>query len=115
MDTFSIAKRRQIMQSVRRSGTAPEERLAELLADIGVKFERNSVDLPGKPDFWFPKANLVAFVHGCFWHGHTRCSKGRNTPQSNSSYWREKIARNKLLRAFRNGGAGRAKLVALVG
>jgi DNA mismatch endonuclease (patch repair protein) len=51
-------------------------------------------ELPGKPDFRFPSAELVVFVHGCFWHGHSRCRKGRSRPKSNRRYWRAKIDRN---------------------
>ena len=95
MDTFSKGKRRQIMQAVRRSRTRPELRLAELLSQLGVEFEQNVASLSGRPDFYFPTMNLVAFVHGCFWHGHTRCAKGCNLPKTNRAYWAEKIARNK--------------------
>jgi len=39
-----------------------------------------------------PKANLVIFVNGCFWHWHG-CRRSR-LPSDNRAYWREKIGRN---------------------
>jgi DNA mismatch endonuclease (patch repair protein) len=49
-------------------------------------------DLPGRPDFFFPSANLAVFLDGCFWHGCPICG---HVPRTNRSYWKEKIKRNK--------------------
>ena len=95
VDTFSTKKRRAIMQSVRRELTAPEETLAQLLDKLGCDYTRNVKELPGKPDIVLGHARLVVFVHGCFWHGHSRCRKGRSLPKTNHRYWRDKIDRNK--------------------
>jgi DNA mismatch endonuclease, patch repair protein len=46
----------------------------------------------GRPDFVFPKQRVAIFVDGCFWHG---CLKHSKPPQSNQSYWRPKMLRNK--------------------
>ena len=94
-DIFTKAKRRSIMQSVRRTNTAPELLAEAELKSLRVCFERNAPALPGKPDFYFPQANLVVFVHGCFWHGHRGCRKGQSRPRTNRQYWAEKIARNR--------------------
>jgi len=94
-DIFSKQKRRSIMQAVRRSNTAPEQRLAAGLRALGLRFRRQARQLPGKPDFHFPAARLVVFVHGCFWHGHARCRKGRSLPKTRRSYWEQKIKRNR--------------------
>jgi len=94
-DTFTTAKRRAIMQSVRRERTAPEENIALLLDKDGFAYRRNVEELPGKPDFVLDGANVVVFVHGCFWHGHERCHKGRSRPKSNRRYWQDKLARNR--------------------
>lgn len=93
-DTFSPAKRREIMQSVRRERTHPEEELATLLRMAGVRFRRNVASLPGRPDFVISRARVVVFVHGCFWHGHIGCRKGRSLPKTNSQYWTDKVLRN---------------------
>lgn len=82
------------MQAVRRQRTRPEEALALLLRRAGVKFRRNVAALPGKPDFYIPAEGLAVFVHGCFWHGHGHCSKGRLRPKTNTAYWKTKVQRN---------------------
>ena len=48
-------------------------------------------DLPGKPDFFFPRKRLAVFVDGCFWHG---CGKCGHLPKTNSKFWKHKIQRN---------------------
>lgn len=93
-DTFTKEKRRVIMQAVRRQRTRPEEVLAGLLRVEGLRFRRNVATLPGKPDVYFPEARLAIFVHGCFWHGHGRCSKGRMRPKTNTAFWKKKVQRN---------------------
>ena len=50
---------------------------------------------------YFPRYRLVAFVHGCFWHGHD-CSRA-SRPRSNREYWDAKIEGN-LARDHRNAG-----------
>ena len=37
---------------------------------------------------------MAIFVHGCFWHGHVGCSKGK-LPKSNLEYWKPKIVANR--------------------
>lgn len=53
---------------------------------------RRHASLPGRPDFYFPKARVALFVHGCFWHGCPRCQ--RRVPATNASFWRNKIQQN---------------------
>ena len=53
---------------------------------------RRNYGLQGKPDFVFPKNQVVVFVDGCFWHGHT-CLKPRDSLKK--GFWKEKIERNK--------------------
>jgi DNA mismatch endonuclease (patch repair protein) len=35
----------------------------------------------------------VIFVHGCFWHQHRPCPRGK-PPSSRTSFWIPKLARN---------------------
>jgi DNA mismatch endonuclease (patch repair protein) len=51
-------------------------------------------DLPGKPDIVIRRCRLVIFIHGCFWHGHEGCPRGR-IPKSRVEYWKPKIEANK--------------------
>jgi DNA mismatch endonuclease (patch repair protein) len=94
-DVFTKDKRRQIMQSVRQENTKPETMLADTFRSAGLEFVQHPPNLPGRPDFYFPDAKVVVFVHGCFWHGHDSCAKGKNLSKSNYQYWQEKIRRNK--------------------
>lgn len=94
-DIFTPLKRRQIMQAVRRSGTAPETEMARQLRLLGVKFAANAHRLPGKPDFCLKSARLVVFVHGCFWHGHAKCRKGLTLTSTRRQYWQMRIAKNR--------------------
>ncbi len=83
------------MKAVRQKNTRPEITLAEGLKALGVRCRRHYKKLPGQPDFFFPRDGLVVFVHGCFWHGHTACKKGKAKPKTRRKYWIDKIERNR--------------------
>jgi DNA mismatch endonuclease (patch repair protein) len=82
------------MRAVKAKGTGAEKRCEALLRALGIRFQSNVWNLPGRPDFLCRGANIAIFVHGCFWHGHEGC-KHAAQPASNTEYWQEKIARNK--------------------
>ena len=94
-DVFTKEKRRQIMQAVRRTGTEPEARACKGLRAAGFRFRRNVAALPGKPDIVLSELKTVVLVHGCFWHGHKACAKGRKRTRIRRHYWQEKIDRNR--------------------
>jgi len=49
-------------------------------------------ELPGKPDFVFPKSKLVVFVQDDFWH---RCPVCRiPLPKKHRDYWKRKLDRS---------------------
>ena len=91
-DTFTKQERSRIMRSVRgRGNKSTELKVVGLFREYKITGWRRHLPLIGKPDFAFPKARVILFVDGCFWHGHN-C---RNlTPSQNSDYWQAKIARN---------------------
>jgi DNA mismatch endonuclease (patch repair protein) len=70
-----------------------EVRLARIMRRFRITGWRRGSRLLGRPDFVFPRARLVIFVDGDFWHGHPRRFK---LPKSNVGYWRSKIERNKM-------------------
>jgi DNA mismatch endonuclease (patch repair protein) len=49
-------------------------------------------ELRCQADVVFPGERIAVFIDGCFWHG---CPLHGRTPASNSSYWADKMARNK--------------------
>jgi DNA mismatch endonuclease (patch repair protein) len=75
------------MKSNRASGTRPEIILAKLLRKRLVKS-----NLPGSPDFVYPRARLAVFVHGDFWHRCPQCNLA--LPKRHREFWRRKFARN---------------------
>jgi DNA mismatch endonuclease Vsr len=93
-DIFTPEKRTSIMSSVRNKDTLPELIVQSLLRDIGVEYERGKKLLNCRPDIIISDMKKVVFIHGCFWHGHD-CKRGR-LPESNRTFWENKIAKNKV-------------------
>ncbi|QEN07330.1 DNA mismatch endonuclease Vsr [Oceanispirochaeta crateris] len=102
MDHLSQLERSQNMSRIRSSDTKPEIIVRSVLHRLGYRFRlfgkvnkcyiKNGV-LPGKPDIVLTRHKTVVFVHGCFWHMHTDCSRA-NIPKSNTEYWIKKLQRN---------------------
>lgn len=92
MDFVTKEKRSNIMRGVKSKNTLPEKTVRSILHKQGYRFRLHRKDLPGRPDICLPKYKTVIFVHGCFWHHH-HCQKKR-LPQSNKSYWLNKITNN---------------------
>jgi DNA mismatch endonuclease (patch repair protein) len=92
VDTFDKNMRSWIMSRVKSKGTRPEIAVKLALKFAGCPFSFQPRDLPGNPDFVFPRFKLTVFVNGCFWHWHG-CPRCR-MPTSNKSYWQKKIASN---------------------
>jgi len=96
------------MKRVKRERTAPEEAVAAILREMGIRTRRNVKSLPGSPDFANKARHFAIFVNGCFWHGHAGCRLA-TIPKSNSEFWREKLTANRLrdarkVRALRKQG-----------
>ncbi len=98
MDIWTAEKRSQVMTKVRSRGNlSTEEALAKAFRRLRVTGWRRHLpvkmgDRAVRPDFVFPRAGLVVFVHGCFWHG---CPRHGTTPSTRRSYWVPKLAANK--------------------
>ena len=92
-DTVCPQVRSRMMASVRRESTKPERVVRSFLHRKGLRFRLHPKDLPGSPDIVLPRFRSVVFVHGCFWHQHAGCSKGR-LPETRREFWRKKLTRN---------------------
>lgn len=92
-DQFDAETRSRIMRSVTSADTFPERWTAEALYEVGADYEAQVSDLPGTPDFAMRDRKVAVFVHGCFWHRHD-CPDGRQMPETNRQFWREKFDRN---------------------
>ena len=91
-----------------RRDTKPERQVAAELRALGLGYRKDVRGLPGKPDFANKSRRWAIFVHGCFWHRHTGCSRA-TAPKSNPDFWTEKFAANrrrdaKAIRALRAMG-----------
>jgi DNA mismatch endonuclease (patch repair protein) len=92
-DVFSKEKRSLIMSRVRGHDTKAEILVRSVVHRMGFRFRIHRRDLPGSPDIVLPRHGKVIFVHGCFWHGHKRCSRSKR-PTTNMSFWNEKLDGN---------------------
>lgn len=92
-DRITSGKRSWNMSRIRSRNTKPELRVRSLLHRMGYRFRLHRKNLPGSPDIVLKKYNLVIFVHGCFWHRHSRC-KYAYTPKSRIEFWGAKFAQN---------------------
>lgn len=80
------------MRAVRSRGNlSTEERMVKILRGAKIAGWRRHLDLPGTPDFAFPKKHVAIMVHGCFWHG---CKEHYRAPVENGDYWAKKVMRN---------------------
>jgi len=92
-DTLSKKARSLLMAEVKgRYNKSTEIKLVRLLRAARVTGWRRHLDLPGKPDFTFPKERVCMFVDGCFWHG---CPKHYLAPKDNAEFWRKKLMNNR--------------------
>ncbi len=94
MDIWSKKKRSQVMSRILGKNTKPELRVRKMLSSLGYRYRLNVKGLPGKPDMVIKKYNTVIFVHGCFWHLHSKCRDG-TIPKTRTEYWQEKLLQNK--------------------
>lgn len=83
------------MKAVRSRNTQPELVVRKVLHSLGYRFRLHRSDLPGNPDIVLPKYKKIIFVHGCFWHGHSKCKRSK-LPKNNINTWRNKIHQTKL-------------------
>lgn len=85
------------MKGIAQAYTQPELRVMATLAYLGYRYGTHILGLPGRPDFVFPLARKAIFVHGCFWHGHSICTRLANlSPKNNAETWRRKILATQL-------------------
>jgi DNA mismatch endonuclease (patch repair protein) len=94
-DRLSTESRSRIMRAIRSKNTKPELIVRRYLSARGYRYRLHSKRLPGKPDLAFPGRRKAIFVHGCFWHQHSKpgCPI-RIVPSSNRHYWGPKLRRN---------------------
>jgi DNA mismatch endonuclease, patch repair protein len=83
------------MRGNRKRDTRPELLLRSAVHHRGLRYRvarRPVSTLRWTADMVFVSARVAVFVDGCFWHG---CPEHYGEPQTNTSYWGPKIARNR--------------------
>ena len=125
MDRLTPLQRHRNMAAIKGKDTKPEMVVRRYLWSMGFRYRLNHKRLPGKPDIVLRRYRTCIFVNGCFWHGHkVVVQEGSNAalvqessnaalvqessnaalvqssdcckiPKSNTSFWVEKIMRNK--------------------
>ena len=95
-DPLTPNERSALMAKVRAKGNLSTERKAEAaLKKARIKgWSKHPKKVPFKPDFYFPRAKIVLFIDGCFWHACPRCR--RRTPHTRYDFWKAKIEGNRL-------------------
>jgi DNA mismatch endonuclease (patch repair protein) len=81
-DSLTKSERSQLMAKVRGTGNRSTEAVVEaaLRAERIRGWKKHPEDVPGRPDFYFPRYRLAIFVDGCFWHACPNCGR---IPKSN--------------------------------
>ncbi|MGV2874852.1 very short patch repair endonuclease [Macrococcus capreoli] len=92
MDVHTKEQRRYNMQKIAGKNTKPEEIVRKFLYHKGLRYKKNDINLPGKPDLYISKYNVAIFVNGCFWHVHN-CDLFV-MPKSNQEFWQKKLEAN---------------------
>jgi DNA mismatch endonuclease, patch repair protein len=92
-DKLSAGQRSANMRAVRSRDTKPEIRVRQIVHGLGYRFRLYRRDLPGTPDLAFISRRKAVFVHGCFWHQHKGCRRGK-APTTNTAFWHPKLTRN---------------------
>src|SRR3990167_6864482 len=94
MDTLSREKRSWNMSRIRSRDTIPEKTVRSVLRRLRYRIQLHAKDLPGRPDIVLPRRKTVVFVHGCFWHRHSRC-RFAYSPKTRRTFWLRKLTENR--------------------
>lgn len=92
-DVVSPAVRSRMMSGIKAKNTQPEILVRRMLFASGYRFRLHRRDLPGTPDIVMPGRKIAIFVHGCFWHFHSRCRFAK-MPTTRADFWVPKLESN---------------------
>ncbi len=94
MDFMTPAQRRRNMQHIHSKDTKAEVSLRKALWRKGIRYRKNYVMLPGKPDIAITKRRIAIFVDGDFWHARGHEEQPGEQIGTNKSFWETKLKRN---------------------
>jgi DNA mismatch endonuclease (patch repair protein) len=83
-------------QANRKRNSRHEIALRRELWKLGLRYRKYVAKLPGNPDLVFPRARVIVFCDGDFWHGRDWGQlRVALEKRHNPEYWIAKIARNR--------------------
>lgn len=93
MDNHTPEQRRRNMQAVKNKNSKIEIMLRKELWRRGLRYQKNSSKVYGKPDIVFIGKKIAVFCDSEFWHGYDWENK-KNEIKSKREFWIPKIERN---------------------
>lgn len=93
MDNHTKEQRHKNMQAVKDKDSQIEIMLRKELWQRGLRYQKNSKKVFGKPDIVFLSKKLAVFCDSEFWHGYDWENK-KNDIKSHREFWISKIERN---------------------
>lgn len=93
MDNHTPEQRHKNMQAVKNKNTKIEVLLRKELWSRGLRYQKNSNKVFGKPDIVFISEKVAVFCDSEFFHGYDWENKQKEI-KSNRDFWIPKIERN---------------------
>ena len=93
MDNHTPEQRHKNMQAVKNKNTKIEALLRKELWSRGLRYQKNSKKVFGKPDIVFIGKKVAVFCDSEFFHGYDWENKQKEI-KSNRDFWIPKIERN---------------------
>lgn len=86
-------QRRKNMQAIKNKDSKIELLLRKELWQRGLRYQKNSLKVYGKPDLVFLGKKVAVFCDSEFWHGYD-WNRRKNDFKSKRDFWIPKIERN---------------------
>lgn len=93
MDNHSPEQRHKNMKAIKSKDTKIEVMLRKELWTRGLRYQKNSKKVFGKPDIVFIGKKVAVFCDSEFWHGYDWDNKKKEF-KSHQDFWIPKIERN---------------------
>src|SRR5665213_2167333 len=93
---LSPSQRSERMSRIRSKDTGPELAVRRMVHSMGFRYRLHQSHLSGSPDLVFPARKKIIFVHGCFWHRHSKRCPLTRLPKSRLNFWLPKLEKNRL-------------------
>ena len=93
MDNHTKEQRRKNMKAVKNKDSEIELLLRKELWSRGLRYQKNSKKVFGKPDIVFIGKKVAVFCDSEFWHGYDWDNKKKEF-KSHQDFWIPKIERN---------------------